>query len=241
MLWGVHQPAPTLLGTWNARRRRSRTYLVYQVRQASSYSAIGIPNCTSTCWTCLRRSRKCGAWGTLHPALTIAHCVSFTMATPSFLPFLTRSAPPFTFHPPPVRVSFLKMYRLGVLLLGLLLIRGSRPCAVVSCGARLSPRKHPCWIIVWHGTMARSPHRNSNPQGLPKQQHQRMGNGPVWQRSQRHGGCNALDVCLSARAPPTQLSRRTRRTFANFIWDPCVATIAYNRLKDNPLSRDNPQ
>ena len=72
-------------------------------------------------------------------------------------------------------VSFLTTYSLGALLFGLLPIRGSQPHAVVSCGARLFPRKRPSWIIVWRGTTAGSPHGKNNAQGCPRRQNQRRG------------------------------------------------------------------
>ena len=49
---------------------------------------------------------------------------------------------------PPVWALFFAMYNFGALLFGLLLIGSSEPRAGLSCGARLSPRKHPSWIIV---------------------------------------------------------------------------------------------
>ena len=91
-----------------------------------------------------------------HPTLRIDHCVIFAMATPSFPLSPARSSPPVT-PPPPVWVLFFTMYNLGDLLFGLLLIRSFQPCAVVSCGARLCPRKRPSGIIVWRGTTAASP------------------------------------------------------------------------------------
>ena len=66
---------------------------------------------------------KCGAWGTLHPALSIVYCVCFAMETPSFPRVPTPSSPPFT--SPRVWVSFFATYNLGTLLFGLLLIRSS--------------------------------------------------------------------------------------------------------------------
>ena len=45
---------------------------------------------------------------------------------------------------------------------------------------------------------------------------------------------------LSAGALPRKLPRCARRVFANFVCDPCVATTAYDRLHDSPLSRDSP-
>ena len=64
--------------------------------------------------------------------------------------------------------------------------------------------------------------------------------GPHWQRRQRHIGCSALDMCLSAGALPNQLAPCAGRMFANFVCDPCVATAAYDRHQDSPLSRDRP-
>ena len=49
-----------------------------------------------------------------------------------------------------------------------------------------------------------------------------------------------MDVCLLVGALPRQLPRCARRAFANFVCDPCVATTAYNRHQDSPLSRDSP-
>ena len=89
----------------------------------------------------------CGAWGTLHWAPSIVHCVICAMATPSFPRFPTLSSPPFTF--PCLSVSFFATYSLGALLFGLLAIRSSQLHTVVSCGARLFPRKRLSWIIVW--------------------------------------------------------------------------------------------
>ena len=235
----VGRAAPTQVGTWNSRRRRSPTSRVYRVRQASSCCATRIPTCTSWWLTCLGQSRKCGAWGMLHPALSIVHCVTFAMATPSFPPVPTPSSPPFT--SPRVWVSFFATYSLGALVFGLLLIRSSQPHAVVSCGARLFPRKRLSWIIVWRGIL-----RLDHPTGKTILKDFQGGNtkegepGPVWQRRQRHGGCTALDVCLSSGALPRQLPRCAQRAFANFVCDQCVATAAYNRHQDSPLSRDSP-
>ena len=47
-------------------------------------------------------------------------------------------------------------------------------------------------------------------------------------------------MCLSAGALPRKLPRCAQRAFANFVCDPCVATAAYDRHHDNPLSRDSP-
>ena len=234
----VGRAAPTHVGTWNSRRRRSPTSLVYRVRQASSCSATRIPTCISRWLTCLGQSRKCGGWGTPHPALSIVHGVTFAMATPSFPPLPTPFLPPCT--SPRVWVSSFATYSLGALHFGLLLFRSSQPHAVVSFGARFFPRKRLSWIIVWRGTTAGSPHGKNNPQGFPSWQHQRKEPGPVWQRRQRDGGCSALDVCLSACALPRQLPLCAQRAFANFLCDPCVATAAYDRHQDSPMSRDSP-
>ena len=76
----------------------------------------------------------------------------FCNGTPLFPPFPTRTSPPLT--SPTVWVSFFVMYNLGALLFGLLLIRNFQPRTVVSCGACLSPRKRPSWMIVWRVTTA---------------------------------------------------------------------------------------
>ena len=47
-------------------------------------------------------------------------------------------------------------------------------------------------------------------------------------------------VCLLAGALPKQLARCARRVFANFICDLCVATTAYDRFHESPLSCDSP-
>ena len=70
------------------------------------------------------------------------------------------------------------MYSFGALLFGLLLIRTSQPHALLYYGARSFRRKPPSWIIIWRGTTAGSPHGKNNPQGFPRQQHQRTRTGP---------------------------------------------------------------
>ena len=121
--------------------------------------------------------RSHGAWGTLHPALSIIHCVTFAMAAPAISQLPTPSSPPFT-RGGGGWVSFFATYSLGVLMFGLLMTRSSQPHAVVSCGARLFPCKHLAWIIIWRGTTAGSPHGTNNSQGFPMLQHQRTGTRP---------------------------------------------------------------
>ena len=45
---------------------------------------------------------------------------------------------------------------------------------------------------------------------------------------------------LSTSALPGRLPRCARHTFANFVCDPCIATTAYDRHHNSPLSRDSP-
>ena len=142
----------------------------------TKYPFVVLSTCTSRWLTCLGQSRKCGAWGTPHPALSIVHCVSFAMATPSFPRVPTPSSPPFT--SPRVWVSFSATYSLGASLFGPRLILRSQPHAVMFCGARLFPRKRPSWIIEWRRTTAGSPHRTNNSQVFPRLQHQRRGTRP---------------------------------------------------------------
>ena len=162
------------------------------------------------------------------------------MATPSFQPFPTRSPPPFT--SPPVCVSFFATYSLGAW--GLC-------CSVSSSSAVLShtwsclvvhacsPAKAPLGLS--YGALLRLDH----PTGKTILKGFQGGNtkegqlGPVWHRWQRHRGCSALDVCLSAGALPRQLPHCARRAFATFVCDLCVATAAYGRHQDSPLSRDS--
>ena len=47
-------------------------------------------------------------------------------------------------------------------------------------------------------------------------------------------------MCLSAGALPRELPRCAQRAFANLLCDTCVATSAYDRHQDSPLSRDSP-